>query len=417
MKEPIAIIENEKTFSTFHFYNDFIKRVAQFYTNDFNGEKIEFILSTESFENFDSKHYIDPIALPLLVSLAEQLKIYHNNEALNFHLINTPATINFLEFLYKSDFFHLVGKNINPTFPKGKNIFNYNEAYLGGFKGSNQRSHHKIRGYSLVDDNLTNSNYEKLTEEEKKNFRDTLVEYYTYKVQLHFSELLHENIHSPDSVGDFIEILSELITNGVLHSKSDVFALMFSDRFNTKFSISDNGIGFLESLNSKEESKTYKKFEIFKDLGSKIKMSISQSMKKSILSIFEALYYSMLKDRYGLFDLMCKVVIENGGYFRLHNENAQIIISHRMINELLEIYNYRTEIIKIHNEFMYNTIDSKIYNENIINASTHCKDSFIKLALSIFDKYNSDAKFSSLRFYEVKFKGVHIEVEIPNTSS
>ena len=333
------------------------------------------------------------------------------------HLINTPATINLLEFLYKSDFFHLVGKNINPIFPKGKNIFNYNKVYLGGFKGSSQRSHHKIRGYSLIDDNLTNPNYEKLTEEEKKNFRDTLVEHYTYKVQLHFSELLHENIHSHDSVGDFIEILSELITNGVLHSKSDVFALMFSDKFNTKFSISDNGIGFLESLNSKEESKTYKKFEIFKDLDSKIKMNISNSMKNSILAIFEALYYSMLKDRFGLFDLMCKVGIENGGYFRLHNENAQIIISHRMINELLEIYNYRTEIIKIHNELLYSTIDSKIYNKNIINASIHCKDSFIKLALAVFDKYNTDAKFSSLRFYEVKFKGVHIEVEIPNTNS
>lgn len=416
MKEPIAIIENGKTFSTFHFYNDFIKSVAQFYINDFNGEKIEFILSTESFENFDSKHYIDPIALPLLVSLAEQLKRYHNNEALKFHLINTPATINLLEFLYKSDFFYLVGMNINPVFPKGKNIFEYNEAYLGGFKGSSQRSHHKIRGYSLIDDNLYNSNYEKLTEKEQKNFRDTLVEHYTYKVQSHFSELLHENIYSHESVGDYIEILSELITNGVLHSKSDVFALMFSDRFNTKFSISDNGIGFLESLNSKEESKTYKKFEIFKDLDLKIKMHISRSMKNSILSIFEALYYSMLKDRYGLFDLMCKVVIENGGYFRLHNENAQIIISHRMITELLEIYNYRTEIIKIHNEFMYNTIDFKIYNKNIINVSKQCKNSFVKLALSVVNKYNKDAKFSSLRFYEVKFKGVHIEVEIPNTN-
>jgi hypothetical protein len=40
-------------------------------------------------------------------------------------------------------------------------------------------------------------------------------------------------------------------------------------------------------------------------------------------------------------------------------------------------------------------------------------DYFLKLYKNICDKYNNDFKYSSIRFYNVRFKGVHIEVEIP----
>ena len=42
---------------------------------------------------------------------------------------------------------------------------------------------------------------------------------------------------------------------------------------------------------------------------------------------------------------------------------------------------------------------------------------FLKLYSNLCDKYNNDYRYSSIRFYSVKFKGVHIEVEIPNIPS
>ena len=38
---------------------------------------------------------------------------------------------------------------------------------------------------------------------------------------------------------------------------------------------------------------------------------------------------------------------------------------------------------------------------------------FLELFQSTLKKYSEDVKFSAIRTYNVRFKGVHIEVEIP----
>lgn len=414
MIAPIPIIQKNKSLTPFVFYTDFLLEIARFYKGKKNEEIIEFrLIEGSDFDYFEKSYHIDPIALPLLLCLFQQLKNHHK-QPIKLYLYNTPFTIDLLEYLYRSDFFYIAGNNINSKFPLGKKILNFNEAYIGGFHEKKIRSEHKLRCYSLNDENLK----ERLAEiaEGEPAKRDYLVEYYTYKVKEHFYNLLFENDSTYHLTNEFIEILAELITNGVLHSKSDAFVLMFSDKFKTKFSISDNGIGLYESLfNKKDAGGYYVKFELLKSLSDSFPLKIDYKIKNSVLILFETLYYSMLKDRQGLFDLMCNVVLECSGYFRLHTDNAQIIVSARMLSELSKLYETRSQILNLHHSLLFGKIKSQDFKESMSNLKETCKKQMIELAGSIFKKYSEDTRFSSLRIFEVRFKGVHIEVEIPNS--
>jgi len=410
MSNLISIIKNDITFSPYKFYSDFLESVSKYYSIE------SAIPSFKLVENGDQKIYnsnyrIDPITIPLLLSLFEQLQKFHKFPV-ELLLYNNIATIELLDFLYGSNFFYLCGDNLNPTYPKGRKIASFNDGFISNLEGKNQRSEHKVRAYSLDDDNL-NVSLDSFEKEDDK--RDFLISHYTYKVREHFEELLFENQSTLSYHNTYIDILSELITNGVLHSKSQTFALMFVDRFKTKFSISDNGIGFEASMQLKESTFYY----TYNDLKSilidkKISINISVKIIQNLYSIFETLYYSSIKDRKGLFDLMINVVLNSKGYFRLHTENCQVIISNRMMDELVDLETCRKEIYELHDKYLKKSIEDVIYRENLIVLSIQMRNSFIKFFEKAIDKYNSDIKFSSLRFYKVKFRGVHIEVEIPN---
>lgn len=415
MNNQIPIIYKDKSLTPFVFYSEFLLEVANFYSDQENkNNSIEFkLIEGNDLEFTQKKYYIDPITLPLLLSLFQQLRNFHMKR-IKLHLSNTPITVDVLEYLYRSQFFYITGDNINPNFPLGRNILDFDNIYLGGFTGKSIRTEHKLRCYSLNDDNLKNK-LKGITEGEPAK-RDYLVEYYTYKVKEHFYDLLFENNTTNHLTNEFIEILSELITNGVLHSKSDAFVLMFSDKFKTKFSISDNGIGLYESLNSKKDaSEFYVKFELLKSLSESFPLKIDEKIKNSVLILFETLYYSMLKDRQGLFDLMCNVVIDCSGYFRLHTDNAQVIVSARMLNELAKLYETRLQILKTHHALLFGKVNNEDFKILMVKLKVICKSQMINLAKSIFKKYSDDTRFSALRIFEVRFKGVHIEVEIPNS--
>ncbi len=411
MNKIVSLVKSGKSLTPFIFYSDFLRNVADVYLES-KDNKIEFKLIEGDDLNFNTKYFIDPISLPLFLSLAQQLK-NHQKSSIKFHLSNTPITVNILEFLYHSDFFNIVGKNVNPAFPAGRNILDFDTAYLGGFQGKKIRTEHKVRCYSLLDDNLL-QRINTINDEPSK--RDFLVEYYSFMVKKHFYTLLYENEYIEHLTNEFIEILAELITNGVLHSESDVFVLMFSDRFKTKFSISDNGIGLYESLKKKENTNEfYIKFELLERLSINFPLNVNNQIKNSILSLFETLYFSMLKDRQGLFDLMCNVVLNCSGYLRLHTENAQIIVSARMLYELQNLNETRKEILNTYNSRLFDLIDNNELKERMLPLANKCKTQVADLANSIFKKYSEDTRFSAIRIFEVKFRGVHIEVEIPNT--
>lgn len=412
MNNIISILENRKTFTPFYFYTEFLSKVAKFYSKN-TEEVIQFSLIEENDnEAMFGIYYIDPIAIPLFLSLAEQLKKYHK-EPLALLLSNNSSTSGVLAFLDKADFFHLIGDNYNPLFAHGKNIFKYDKRYLGNYANKDQRLEHKIRCYSLFDEGV-NVKIKDLPTERKRDF---LVEYFTYKVKEHFAILLQKTSQSKDLTFEYIEILAELITNGVLHSGSDAFVLMFSNNEKTSFSISDNGIGLYDSLLVKETKDIdffYSKFELFKDLQHINSLKISDQIQNSLFSIFETLFYSLLKDRKGLFDLMCNVVLNCNGYFRLHNQNAQIIVSARMITELNDLYSLRTKILNTHKSYLFEQLSDMEFRKRISLLALEAKNNFKELVASIINKYHNDIKYSSIRLYEVKFRGVHIEVEIPN---
>lgn len=413
MQKKISILKNNATLTTYIFYTEFLEDVANSYSDIKSESKVFFKLFENGDEYIYNSHYrIDPITIPLLLSLLEQLSKFHKNK-LDLLLYNNLATNEVLEFLFRSDFFYICGDNKNPTYPKGRNILNYNDNYIGNFKGKIQRVEHKVRSYSLDDDNLVKElkNYD--SEDSKRDF---LISHYTYKVREHFEELLFDNINTNELHNVYIDILSELITNGVLHSKSNTFALMFVNKFSTKFSISDNGIGLEKSMELKKESIFYIPNALKKELVAKHNdlSNIPKKILNDLYAIFETLYYSSLKDRKGIFDLMINVVLNSKGYFRLHTENCQVIISNRMMDELVILEKYRKIIYNIHNDYLLKVISEDDFKSALKENSAQIKAGFIDLFNKAISKYNSDIKYSSLRFFKVKFKGVHIEVEIPN---
>jgi hypothetical protein len=412
MENSINIFEKGKTFSSYHFYNNFLKEVALFYKSHSKDDFIEFNLTIDDEIPESNSFFIDPITLPLIVSLSEQLMKFHNSP-LKLNLSNNYNTNNLLAFLDRSDFFYLVGDNFNPTYPKGRNILSFDKRYLGNFNNRLQKPEHKLREYSLKEDNLEEEIRNLKTSEDQRDF---LVEHYLYKVKEHFGVLLNSNDITREMSYEYIDILAELITNGVLHSESNTYVLMFTDRFKSKFSISDNGKGLYKSLTDKDVSDIgyYKKFEIFDELKSVSVLKINEQIENSLLAIFETLFYSMLKDRNGLFDLMCNVVLNCNGYFRLHNENAQIIISARMLDELNALNLNRQQIKLVHNQLLFESFTKEEFDIQMTFIVKKVKKEFIELAKSIFKKYTIDTRYSSIRLFDVKFKGVHVEVEIPN---
>ncbi len=404
----VSILKNNEKLTPYFFYTRFLKDVA-------NSIKAEGGISFKLVENgdtqiFDSNYNIEPITIPLLLSLTEQLSKFYK-KPINLSLYNNQATKHVLNFLYKSDFFHIAGDNTNPYHPHGRNILNFKQEYLGDFIANRPRSDHRVRFYSLSENNLAQKLEEYTAEDDK---RDYLISEYSYIVRDHFQDLLFDNANTADKIDLYIEILSELITNGVLHSKSNTFALMFVNKFATKFSISDNGIGLVESLKSKSPDFLYEPFELIKRLQEFTILKINSKILENFNFIIETLYYSSLKDRRGLFDLMLSVVLKSNGYFRLHCDNAQIIISSRMQKELIDLDHLRNQLFDIHRKLLINgdSVVSEMPQMTALRESI--LDHFVLLYQRICNKYNDDHKFSSVRFFNVKFRGVHIEVEIPN---
>lgn len=404
----IVLIEEGITFSPYYFYTVFLERIISCFNESKDKKPIISYKLTDDNDLFMGRYRIDPISLPLLLSLTQQLK-ENQCAAIELELSNCPATSKLLEFLYRSDFFYVAGHNKIPVFPIGKNLLSFDDRYIGGFSNGNIRPEHKIRSYSKNDDSflMAIDSDERISEDEK---RDYFVEYYSYKVYEHFDVLLRETTNEFASL--YVEILSELITNGIMHSGSDVYALMFSDKFSIKFSISDNGVGLHNSLKKKVNDEYYKRFELWNKIFERTKLQ-QNTLTESLVAIFETLFYSMIKKRLGLFDLMVNVVNHYSGYFRLHNECSQIILSPRLGKELESLEHTRNEIRNLYFQKEFKKVDETKFDVEIKLLISEGESLLLELFQSILKKYSDDIRFSSIRTFNVRFKGVHIEVEIP----
>ena len=422
---PIAIIKQGKTFTSFEFYNVFLKEIALFYKDKLK-ENISFsLINTIDNDVAYNKYRIDGNTLPLLLNIFEQLSSYQKM-GIKLDLQNvyghnqSLGTYELISFLNNSNFFNIAQRNsqnyskLEPSYPIvdiGTNIL----------PSKNSNSTFEIDCFSLSQDDNLRLELEGLTEEEK---RDKLVEYYMFKVEKKFSKLFPEFNSSKNFLQNtsniidyrkfYVHVLPELITNGVLHSGANTFASLYKDMYKTKISVSDNGIGFNESLNSKENLGFYKRDRLKKELSRKNNFNINSNFLIHLHSIFETLYFSMLKNRLGLFDLICNVILMLDGTFRIHTENTQLVLSKRITDTILKLYNKRKEIVKLHDEKLLGKINSEQLNIQMEILSSHALGLFLDFYEQILEKYSKDVRFSSVRFFPVKFKGVHIEVEIPN---
>ena len=422
---PIAIIKQGKTFTSFEFYNVFLKEIALFYKDKLK-ENISFsLINTIDNDVAYNKYRIDGNTLPLLLNIFEQLSSYQKM-GIKLDLQNvyghnqSLGTYELISFLNNSNFFNIAQRNsqnyskLEPSYPIvdiGTNIL----------PSKNSNSTFEIDCFSLSQDDNLRLELDGLTEEEK---RDKLVEYYMFKVEKKFSKLFPEFNSSKNFLQNtsniidyrkfYVHVLPELITNGVLHSGANTFASLYKDMYKTKISVSDNGIGFNESLNSKENLGFYKRDRLKKELSRKNNFNINSNFLIHLHSIFETLYFSMLKNRLGLFDLICNVILMLDGTFRIHTENTQLVLSKRITDTILKLYNKRKEIVKLHDEKLLGKINSEQLNIQMEILSSHALGLFLDFYEQILEKYSKDVRFSSVRFFPVKFKGVHIEVEIPN---
>jgi hypothetical protein len=431
----IPIINQEETFTPYVFYTRFLDAVAEFYATNKN-TSIEFQLakpeeidnSLVGNSNNLKKYRIDPMTLPLLLSIANQFKEVHK-EPIKLDIKSTYKANDLLKFLKHCKFFDIAGRDIIPQKQEGLGILTFDYDYLKLFPIEINRYNefHKLRVYSeslpLPFLKISVKEAKKQTQLSEEQTRDWLEGEYSKHASSDFLEVFKQRL---DDISDKLEeeleakllkyrsscgdTIGQLVSNGVIYSKSDVFCMLFVNRYAIKIAVSDNGVGFEETLRDKSDF-NYGKLTNLLHTQNLIRFLPANKIN-SLTSIFEALFYSMIKYRYGLFDLMCSTVLNLNGSFKLHTDFVQIVISDRMSFYLDQLQKLREPIRSCY--------ELKDDNKTTIENSTkleQCKEKAQKIFVNFFndtvDKYTRDIIYSSIRFYRGPFKGVHCEVEIP----
>ncbi|PTQ92010.1 hypothetical protein C8P68_1156 [Mucilaginibacter yixingensis] len=403
----ILSLKEGTPFTSFRFYNEFLKELSQYYRTAANKYDPPDIV-------LDNDLVIEPNTLPLLITLGAYLKDFHQKRA-RLIFENDLVSNHLIKFLQRSDFLYIIGNNMNPTFPLGRRIFQFDERQVGDFRSKKeQRADHKVRIYSLDDSAMASVVDSKCSEEAQ---RDDLIEYFSFSVTKHFEELISDADTDNRTRRNVINTMAELITNGLFHSKSDAYVMMFSGRFKLSCSIADKGIGLYPTIADKPPTSYYEPLGVFKELEGRVRLKMSAEVQKCAFSIFETFYFSMLKNRRGLFDLMINIVVSCKGYFRLHYDSVQIIVSSRMSRELTELQEIRIAIANTHSQAGFGEIAEDEFLERMTMLSQKARQAILQLALTVFQRYTEDVQYSSIRIFSIKLPGVHIETEIPKIAN
>jgi hypothetical protein len=393
---------DQKKFTSFRFYTELLDELSDYYRSGFYNGGPPVIALERSLK-------IDPVVLPLLMALGAFLKEFHK-QRVTLELDNDLHSNGIIRFLEQSDFLHIAGDNENPTWPIGKRLFNFNRSAIGHFSTKGEiRSDHRLHVYTEVDAGLRHIN---LIENPEKR-RDALIEHYLYKTGNDFEGLISEIPTSSSIRNQLVQTMAELITNGIFHSDSDVYVMMFNNRYKTTCSIADIGKGLHESLKTKPPTPYYSYGLLTAELVEKVTLSMPKNVQQSAFAIFETFYYSMLKDRQGLFDLMLNVVLGCQGYFRLHFESVQVIVSSRMLGQLNVLAEIRNDIYSLQGRQKAFKEPFGDYDRAMLDYALVAKAAMVNLARDIFQKYSEDVQFSAIRLFRVKLRGVHIEAEFP----
>lgn len=383
--------------TSFVFYNQLFRALREHYKK--NGVSVTPVFSFVYVERFD------PLVVPNLISLGFVLKKIHNKST-SLEIASTNAT----KFLDNGWFFNAVGKNnifseeididvegiishCTIQHETGYEIYDFEPKMLGFYNYSNinksYNPNHRV--FVFREDSYryySKFNQDNTTEEELDQIRTKKCIELEPFIKKRYSSILYDYKNSTSSMLNVedsvvvLDILTELVTNAVLYSGSHCSAMLQRIGNITKISISDCGVGFEYSLETKKKKfgKEYK--NVFNEFS-----IVEQEKYKNLLYIFEILAYSKEKEesssRENLFTLLKTILKKQGnskiqeGTIRIHYNNTQVIMT----------------------------------SNRCTNCSRFDPKECVKCLL---EQYNPtlDVSKSNLRFFDSQFKGVHIEVEI-----
>jgi hypothetical protein len=314
-------------------------------------EYFKFHRDSDLYFDFSDVEFVNPLVIPNILTLAVILKEYFGQPVRLF----IPWKPRLLSYLADIKFIDIVTRY---------SLFDIDEGYIGDYET------HKIK-------------------EECKTFvfsYDSDEEYIYNSISL--SNEIFKNIYRDDpnisveKLDNLKKILTEICKNGCSHSKSMCFATMQTNLSrNIKFkkayiSISDCGIGYYDSIRSKILDSGFLPYFMDKD----DYLKLEAIYEKDIAGILEAIFFRRDQAIYGMYDVINRVVA-NDGIVRIHSCQTQLIFTKNNFSHYLN-----------DNKKLLNDFKTK-YDESI--------------------KSNLNTKYSSVRNSEAKFKGVHIEIEIP----
>ncbi len=309
--------------------------------------------------------YIEPEAVPLLIALGDYFsKLYRS--AIDIEMEEKSALQNFLINIG----FH--------RYVKEQKFYNIPNNYIINWLHNN-RDVHKIIWMRKADE------YSDVVSIKDLELRRT---YLSYNIQKNIEEqcklILSDTHKLPENIINCtIEGLAEILTNASIYSQSQGYAYLASDRFGTKGSVCDCGIGLQESF----EQQGYSCEWILNN-----EDVLEHPELKNYYLIMEIMNYSYCKHKRGE---RCNLwTVQNdltryGGTFKVHYGNIQVIFSSKRCKGCQKI---------------------SYFNEC---GDRECLADDLKPCLKCLrDEYLNDQDVT-IRNYEVAFRGVHIEFEIP----
>lgn len=332
-----VIVFDEKI-STYVFYTKVTKTFYDMYMSQRN---------TAPILDFRKTKYITPEAIPVLLSFGDYLSRLYKRK---IQIVYTRGS-ELHNFFMVSKFYEISQK---------LDIFEWDDvSYEWYYK--ELRKLHKI-SYT----NIIYADVEKIKEPMQK--RDFISDCLRDRSKVIYQNVLSDTNKLPENIiGATIDAIVEIETNAIMYSQSHSFTYVASDRYGTKISIADSGIGFKESfLRNKRELKMVKKFQ-----GVEKKFN-------NYLVIMSALNYSFEKHMESKRDDLWSLrtdIIKNNGTFKIQYENTQVIFSCNRCKNCTQINGKKDISICVQCLMRQYSIDTyspiKIFNINSLAKESH----------------------------------------------
>ncbi|MCH5263424.1 MAG: hypothetical protein J1F42_10955 [Lachnospiraceae bacterium] len=309
--------------------------------------------------------FIEPEAIPLLISFGDYFsRLYHSEIEIDMEergpLQNFLINIGFLRYT------------------KDEKIYYFANDYMKNWLYAN-RDIHKIIWMKRAEEY---SDVASIADLEVR--RTYLSDNIQKNIEEQCTRILSDTHKLPENLIKYtIEGLAEIITNASIYSENQSYAYLASDKFGTKGSVCDCGVG-LEYSYEKQGKKCewiYNNDDIMKN-----------PELKNFYLIMEIMNYSYCKHRKGE---RCNLwTVQNdfttyGGSFKIHYGNIQVIFSSKRCRGCRKVSYFNEE-------------------GNRIFVADDLQPCLVCLREGYFSNQNL-----AITNYDVAFRGVHIEFEIP----